>query len=279
MRKELLLLSVLSTIILILLGILIFVPSPKSQTVDIDGLKINLRDNQEISSPLEITGMVSGNGWIGFEGQVGTVKLLNSNGEQLALGILTAQGDWMTSLPINFKTTLNFATPKTENGTLVFRNENPSGLEENNREFILPIKFSKNKTIELKVFFGNMALSSSGQQDECKRVYSTLRYVSQGSKEYPAVAQIAINELLKGTTDQEMLAGFFTAIPKNSKLNSILIIDGVAKADFDQVTESGGGSCSMASRVAQITETLKQFPTVKSVVISINGRTQDIFQP
>jgi len=30
---------------------------------------------------------------------------------------------------------------------------------------------------------------------------------------------------------------------------------------------------------AQITETLKQFPTVENVVISIDGRTEDILQP
>ena len=50
-------------------------------------------------------------------------------------------------------------------------------------------------------------------------------------------------------------------------------------SDFNNLTESGGGSCSMASRYAQIENTLKQFPTVSSVKLSINGRTGDIFQP
>jgi len=40
-----------------------------------------------------------------------------------------------------------------------------------------------------------------------------------------------------------------------------------------------GGSCRVAAISAQIMETLKQFPTVKDVIISINSRTEDILQP
>jgi len=40
-----------------------------------------------------------------------------------------------------------------------------------------------------------------------------------------------------------------------------------------------GGSCRVSAIRAQIIETLKQFSTVKNVVISINGRTEDILQP
>jgi len=272
------LLGVLGFIMVALIAILIFVPgktNAPNPATNTEGIKINsLQVNSEISSPLKITGTISGNGWVGFEGQVGVVKLLDSNEKLIAMGIMTATTEW-TTLPTNFETTLNFATPNTENGTLVFKNENASGLPEKDKTFSLPIKFSKDKTIEVEVFFGNLSFSSSGEQDECLRVYKTSRYIGETT----AVAKTALEELLKGVTDSEKAWGFFTSIPAGSKLNSISIVNGQARADFNAITESGGGSCSMAARTAQITKTLMQFPTVTSVRLSINGRTADIFQP
>lgn len=277
MKKIILLTIISAVIILILAGVLIFVSAKNHEPNPAvgDGIKVFEPElNWQISSPLKITGEVSGNGWAGFEGQVGTVDLLDGNGQIVTRGILTATTEWM-NLPTNFETTLNFATPETSNGILIFKNENASGMPEKNKSFSLPIKFSKEKTIEVSVFFGNLSLSSSGEQDECRRVYKTNRYIPKTQ----AVAQAAINELLRGVTDSEMLAGFFTSIPAGSKLNSISIVDGAAKADFNETIESGGGSCSMAARVAQIEQTLMQFPTIKSVKLSVNGRTEDIFQP
>lgn len=92
-----------------------------------------------ISSPLVITGQVNGNGWSGFEGQVGTVKLLGSNAEILGTAILEPTTDWMR-LPTKFKAILVFASAKEQNGMLVFKNENPSGMPENDTEFKLPVK-------------------------------------------------------------------------------------------------------------------------------------------
>lgn len=278
MKKEIWLLAILGVIIIILIGILLFVPAKDrglNPVTGTEGLEIySLKTNQEIFSPLKITGRITGSGWAGFEGQVGTVKLLDSEGKELTTGILTATTDWMI-FPVSFKTTLNFKSPATGTGILVFKNENPSGLPEKDASFSLPIRFSQEETMEAGVFFGNLSLSSSSEQDECQRTYKIIRYIKKTS----AVAQVAINELLKGPIDAEMLAGFFTSIPAGSKLNSISIVDGQALVDFNEVTESGGGSCSMAARVAQITQTLLQFPTVKSVKLSVNGRTGDIFQP
>ncbi|MCX6719689.1 MAG: hypothetical protein NTV36_01090, partial [Candidatus Staskawiczbacteria bacterium] len=97
-----------------------------------------------ISSPLKITGVVNGNGWTGFEGQVGNVKLLDNSGKELATGVLTATTEW-TKLPISFEANIEFEPGMAENGQLVFTNENPSGLPEKNKEYILPIQFSLGK--------------------------------------------------------------------------------------------------------------------------------------
>jgi spore germination protein GerM len=74
--------------------------------------------------------------------------------------------------------------------------------------------------------------------------------------------------------------GYFSAINPGVVLNKLTIENGVAKADFnDLLNMNVAGSCRVAMIRAQITQTLKQFPTVKSVVISVNGATDTILQP
>jgi spore germination protein GerM len=56
--------------------------------------------------------------------------------------------------------------------------------------------------------------------------------------------------------------------------------EGVAHADFSpELDRQVGGSCRVQAIRAQIENTLLEFPTVNDVVISINGRTEDILQP
>jgi hypothetical protein len=99
----------------------------------------------------------------------------------------------------------------------------------------------------------------------CSQTVAKSRNVPQTS----APATAAINLLL-----QE--GGY----PAGSKLNSLKITNGVAYADFNNTTQSGGGSCAMAARVAQIRNTLLQFPTITKVVITVAGASEeDSFQP
>ncbi len=107
-----------------------------------EGLVVNTPTaHATVLSPLVVSGYIDGkNRWTGFEGQVGTVRLLDDNGDLLTMGILTATTDWM-QFPTSFSTTLTFPAPVTAVGTLVFKNENPSGMPDYEREFILPVKF------------------------------------------------------------------------------------------------------------------------------------------
>ncbi len=64
------------------------------------------------------------------------------------------------------------------------------------------------------------------------------------------------------------------------KIQKLTIENNIAKVDFDKQLEfQVGGSCRVSAIRAQITQTIKQFPTVKSVKLSVDGRTGDIFQP
>lgn len=94
--------------------------------------------NSVISSPLEINGQARGQ-WY-FEATF-PIDLYDGNNQKLAEGFATAQGDWMTTEYTPFTAQLNFETPTTPDGKLVFRRSNPSGLPENDDQLEIPIKF------------------------------------------------------------------------------------------------------------------------------------------
>jgi spore germination protein GerM len=280
MQKGVWLLAILGAIMLILIGILIFVPAKESnksiEPTIVKGIEINsIKINDEISSPLKIIGSVNGDGWVGFEGQVGTVKLLDANGQQLGqTAILTATTDWMTS-SVNFQTYLQFLSNKDQEGTLVFKNENPSDMRDKDRTFSLPVKILKSseEIMTIKVFFNNNIMDPA---ISCEKVFAVNREVPKTT----AVARAALEELLKGVTYSDVNQGFSTSINEGVKIQSLTIENGVANVDFnEQLGYQVGGSCKVSTIRAQIIQTLKQFPTVKNVIISINGRTEDILQP
>lgn len=95
-----------------------------------------------------------------------------------------------------------------------------------------------------------------------------------------AIGRAAIEELLKGPTPEEKAQGLDNPLPSNARLLSLKIVDGVAYADFDEALQFGvGGSVRTMAIRKMITLTLMQFSTVNEVVISIEGRTEDILQP
>ena len=103
--------------------------------------------NQEVSFPLTIKGSINGNGWNAFEGQAGSVQVLDANGKAIIQGApLPATTDW-TQPPVSFQAVLGDAMTmskvETQTGTLVFTNENAKGDPENSKELRVPVKFIK----------------------------------------------------------------------------------------------------------------------------------------
>jgi len=91
-----------------------------------------------VKSPLRISGKARGS-WF-FEASF-PVTLLDDNNEILARIALQAKGDWMTSDFVDFENMLSFSKPETDVGSLLFENDNPSGLPENAKSFSIPIRF------------------------------------------------------------------------------------------------------------------------------------------
>ena len=137
-----------------------------------------------------------------------------------------------------------------------------------------PVNTNAEEMMTVKVFFGNSKLDP--EILDCKKNFSVERTIQKTE----AVGRAALEELLAGPTDAEKSEGYFTSINPGVVIQSLTIENGVARVDFNEQLEyQVGGSCRVAAIVSQIRETLKQFPTVKNVVISINGRTEDILQP
>ena len=99
---------------------------------------ISVTSNQKIDSPLIIAGEAKGT-WF-FEAEF-TVRLVDQNNEELAIGIARTESDWMTESVIPFSVELTFDPGKATTGDLVFEKSNPSDLAENADEFRLPVTF------------------------------------------------------------------------------------------------------------------------------------------
>lgn len=141
--------------------------------------------------------------------------------------------------------------------------------------YLLARKVEKpEESMTVKVFFGNSILDP--EVLDCQKVFPVERKVPKTL----AVAGAALEELLKGPSASEKEQGFGTSINPGVKIQKLTIEDGVAKVDFDEQLEfQVGGSCRVTAIRAQITQTLKQFSTVQNVIISLDGRTEDILQP
>ncbi len=134
-------------------------------------------------------------------------------------------------------------------------------------------KSSMPEFVSIKVYFANNKIKP---EKTCKEVVPVERQIITT----PKIATAALELLFAGPTQDESDSGYTSSLPPGSDLNSLSIdSNDNAHADFNSLTESGGGSCSMAMRVAQIKQTLLQFPTIKSITLSIDGQTQPIFQP
>jgi hypothetical protein len=137
----------------------------------------------------------------------------------------------------------------------------------------VPVVLETQETMKVKAFFNNVKLDP---EVTCTTSFPVEREVIKTQE----VAYIALTELLKGVTNAERPPGYGTSIPPNVQINSLVIRYGTAYVDFDGTLQQDvGGSCRVGSIRSQIENTLKQFSSVKKVVISIDGRTDNILQP
>ncbi len=131
--------------------------------------------------------------------------------------------------------------------------------------------FGKPEEITLKVYFSNSEMNPNMQ--DCSQVYPLERVVVKTSQ----VAQAALLQLFGGPTGIEEANGYASWFSSQTAgiLESVNIKDGIAyvnlKHDFTSIVSGVSSSCGGAEFLAEMTQTLKQFSTIKDVVFAIDA--------
>jgi len=222
--------------------------------------------NDVISSPVEITGQArTSDGAVLYHLKDAWGNILN----QGTTTVTISAPNWSY-----YNAKLEFAVPTSQTGWLEVyaksaRNESAEDL------IRLPVIFKEYKKPIVKVYFSN--IKEDPDVLDCGKVYPAQRIIEPT----PQLPQAALAELLKGANDEETKQGFISNIPETDiKVQKFELKDNKLAVDFNQALQAGiAGACRVKAIRAQIAETLKQFPEIKTVVISIDGKTEGILQP
>ncbi|MEK9186036.1 MAG: Gmad2 immunoglobulin-like domain-containing protein [Patescibacteria group bacterium] len=173
-----------------------------------------------------------------------------------------------------FEVSVNYPKPEGSNGTVEVLSYSAKDGSEINKVSI-PVFFDAVvDDMAVKIFFGSSQEDPKGL--DCEAVFPVERRIGKTA----GTARAALEELFKGPTSNEVESGYFTSLNSGIKVQSLIIENGIAKADFNDLLQAGvAGSCRVMAIRSQIENTLKQFPTVQKTVFSINGKTEEILQP
>ena len=82
--------------------------------------------------------------WSAHEVELGIIQLIDSDGKEMAYGIMSATEEWMKSGTVQFKTTIVFDAKEVEKGTLIIHNNPGDGSGDEageSHQFEVPIRF------------------------------------------------------------------------------------------------------------------------------------------
>lgn len=228
-----------------------------------------------VTSPLAISGEARG-GWY-FEASF-PVRLEDSEGNVLAEGFATADGDWMTENFVPFTAELQYPAPDEEMAAvLILEKANPSGLPAQADEISVEVTLAPQEQREVTLYYYNQ----SEDVDADGNILCSDQGLVAVERKMPVSqtpVQDAIRLLLEGDiTAQEAAAGIETEFPlAGLELIGANLEDGTLTLEFDDPQgATSGGSCRVSILRAQIEETALQFGEVDEVEIL----PEDIFQP
>jgi hypothetical protein len=203
----------------------------------------------------------------------------NHRGED-GRGLLIDSLDWLTEGPP--------PQPMTQGATLEIRDASGAVL---GRQQITVLSHDDPNTQRVKLYWVDPDKAQAGE------IEGALVPVERVIPRTERVGTAALEELLWGPDPRiKAFAGFGTSIPlpdevlsrrdynpgwgPRVRLLKLEIENGVAIPDFSgEINAYGGGSSRVSLIDWQIVTTLKQFPSVRSVVIAVAGRTGDVLQP
>jgi spore germination protein GerM len=85
-----------------------------------------------------------------------------------------------------------------------------------------------------------------------------------------------LKALIDGPSADENARGCLTAVPANLKVRSIKVKDSVAEIDFSAAIGEAATGNILINRIDQIIYTATQFKEVNGIVISVNGKKQNV---
>lgn len=216
--------------------------------------------SQQLTSPFVIQGT-----GIAFENTINW-RLLDGNGGVLQQGFVTANAQEVGQAgPFEIRPFL-LQVPKTSTGTLEvleYSAENGSPIH----VVKIPVRLP---TLSMKTKF----FMPSGSTTDCSEMSPVELDVTRSA----LPVETALRTLLSvGPT----MSSKRSAIPPDTKLVTLKVSGGTASVVLSsELGNYGGGSCNVAAIRAQIEQTLKQFPSVRNVVISQEGKTpEESLQP
>lgn len=140
-----------------------------------------------------------------------------------------------------------------------------------------PENISVSATSTAKVYFGNSNLNPNSI--DCNKVYSVERIIEPGLD----IQRAALNELFKGPNLSEKKQGYTSWFSDKTKniLKDLRIENGVAYVDLIDVRNiipNASASCGSAEFLAEMENTLKQFPLITKVIFSIEGNQATFYE-
>jgi len=198
-------------------------------------------------------------------------RLLDANNNQISAGF-TYVSSADIGLPGPFKVLAFFdQIPQTQTGKLqVFEASAKDGahIHVAEAEVMFPAATQK-----ITVYFSNSQLDPD--MLDCSKVYPVERMVLAGDG-----LSIALHELLRGPLVTEQKAGYQTSLSPYITMPGISFTKSGMELDFAADLEyEVGGSCRVTAIRSQIENTAKKASGEQNVLITIDGRSEDILQP
>lgn len=204
------------------------------------------------------------------------IEIRDGNGTLIAQGSAQAESDWMTEAYVPFSASLTWiAKPLTDTGVIILQKDNPSGLKEHAASVEIPVSFTplSGGIIRVNVFFAYTAFIN--QPVGFDLVLPVIRDIPATT----SIARATLEELLKGPTPQEIARGYSTHINPKTIVRKITIdASGTATVDLSSERFSdtewfvSPGTPAIAYFERQISETLRQFPSIKHVRYLFDGK-------
>lgn len=128
---------------------------------------------------------------------------------------------------------------------------------------------AEERKVKITLYFGDKKAIESGNP-------TGTGYVTPVVREFPhttAVLRLALHELIRGPLPGE--GELVRTVPASAKILDLKVEDGIAYIDFspELIADSPGGTLGGAYLIQSLIYTATEFPTVKSVLVTVKGET------